>query len=190
MRAHFERGGGFLDQKNNLDSRPIRRSSTERQRRRERGAGPLTSRHCREFTVLSLWLLHHGGLARVPRVFSTAASSIKKKQIRFRNYNQLTASQILKAGRLLLPPPVRFLRLGDVEGSPSVAARSSAQVMTGWRCWRGSAEPTTPPGRWAQSLRRSKRNELKFDPTFSHKTFCHQLLASMLAVFHRLWIFK
>lgn len=24
-------------------------------------------------------------------------------------------------------------------------------VMTGWRCWQGSAEPTTPPGLWAQS---------------------------------------
>lgn len=78
-RAHFERGGGFSEQKNNPDSRLIRHSSRERGGKFEKGAGPLMSRQCREFTVPSLWLLHHGGLARVPRV-STAAWSIKKKK--------------------------------------------------------------------------------------------------------------
>lgn len=37
-------------------------------------------------------------------------------------------------------------------------------VMTGWRCWRGSAEPTIPPGLWAQSLHREEDTELKHNP--------------------------
>lgn len=49
-----------------------------------------------------------------------------------------------------------------------VPARCLITVMRGWQCWQGSAEPTTPPGLWAQSLhrgedsRRDKRRKLNF----------------------------
>lgn len=44
------------------------------------------------------------------------------------------------------------VRLSVVNAVLPVPARSFQPVMTGWRCWRGSAEPTTPPGQWARSL--------------------------------------
>lgn len=40
------------------------------------------------------------------------------------------------------------------------AVASSPAVTTGWQCWRGSAEPTTHPDLWAQSLRHNKNIEL------------------------------
>ena len=40
---------------------------------------------------------------------------------------------------------------------PAVAAAAAAAVMTGCLCWLGSAAPTTPPGRLAQSLQEGTR---------------------------------
>lgn len=40
-------------------------------------------------------------------------------------------------------------------------------VMTGWRCWQGSALPTTLPGLWAQSLQRKQEHHLYFRIDFA-----------------------
>lgn len=57
-----------------------------------------------------------------------------------------------------MPSPTKHQRSASCPGS------EPQPVMTGWQCWQGSAEPTTPPGLWAQSLHRDK--ELKNNPFY------------------------
>lgn len=54
---------------------------------------------------------------------------------------------------LLLSAPV-MLSPVEHQRSTSCPGSKPQPVMTGWQCWQGSAEPTTPPGLWAQSLHR------------------------------------
>lgn len=52
-------------------------------------------------------------------------------------------------------PPPWGLHAGYID-----AVASSPAVTTGWQCWRGSAEPTTLPDLWVQSLQHNKNTEL------------------------------
>lgn len=58
-----------------------------------------------------------------------------------------TTLQILETDLPLFHPdsPIEHQRGALCPGS------KPQPVMTGWQCWQESAEPTTPPGLWAQS---------------------------------------
>lgn len=54
------------------------------------------------------------------------------------------------------------------------------QLMKGWQCWQGSAEPTTPPSLWAQSLHRDKNDRgcqrIKVNPCSVIHSFCSVII--------------
>lgn len=113
------------------------------------------SQRC-EFTVRSL-LLHQGGIWPVPPFF--VCSSTKHRAL-----NQISKLCTTIAHRrswrwiistLVMPSPWERGRGASYPGS------RLHPVMTGWRCWRGSAEPTTLLSLWAQSLHRKENTELK-----------------------------
>lgn len=90
----------------------------------------------------------------VQPVFSTAAWSTGH-QIRFQITHDPFAPHILETDS----PPVH-LRDASCPGS------KPHPVMTGWQCWQGSAEPTTPPSLWEQSLHRNK--DIRGDKEWKH----------------------
>lgn len=53
---------------------------------------------------------------------------------------------------LLMPSPTAHRR------GVSCPDSKPHKLMKGWQCWQGSAEPTTPPSLWAQSLHRDTNN--------------------------------
>lgn len=84
-------------------------------------------------------------------------------------------------GDLLASPPLRPRDALTTEHQrrASCPASKPQPVRTGWQCWQGSAEPTTPPGQWAQSLYRNKDRgdtKLKHNPCSMIDSFCSLII--------------
>jgi len=60
------------------------------------------------------------------------------------------AQQTLETGSAPLST-LAMPSLSEHQHGASCPGSNPPPVMTGWRCWQGSAAPTTPPGLWARS---------------------------------------
>lgn len=152
--AHLRKeAGSWARTKNFHNFYPVRRSSRERRVLR---SSTTSSQCCDIITTSSVRCCCIRGFRVVHPVFSTAAWSTGH-QIRFQITNDPFAPQILETDspplhHCVMPSPMEHQCGASCPGS------KPHPVMTGWQCWQGSAEPTTPPGLWAQSLHRNNNS--------------------------------
>lgn len=101
------------------------------------------------------WQLHHVRVHSQATVAVTAATAALVSCLPFSLRQREARGIISEYARSLGNAQFAPLHLCDAfANGTSCSGSKPHRVTTGWQCWQGSAEPTTPPGLWAQSLHR------------------------------------